>query len=543
MEGFNLIDEPWIPCIDMNGRTVEYGIRDTLLQAHLLREIFDDSPLVTVSIHRLLLAILFRAFEGPKDFESWKKLWEGKSFKRSNLTDYIEKWESRFDLFSQTHPFYQMKGLETRKAVTVTRLATECSSGNNTTLFDHSTDMDRVFWAPPQTAKWLIACQSFALGFGKSRNATIKGKEEKIPYSADGIALRGMCVWLQGENLFDTLMINLIPNDNESLPPWELEDPHVYRDKLDGKKRKTYSSFGLVDRLTWQSRLILLLPEHGTVSNMYFTQGRSADKSPGDPMKVYRASINEGISPLSFSSTKATWREAHSIMMIPLPNSNEHRPECFNLVARIRLSGILEQQKHYLINVAGLASAPGKAGKFLLWRQERMPIPASILINGEQIERIGNLLRNSELTAGELRKRVYRIAKLYIAPDSEVPGSKQPDSNEVIKISDAINPCHAYWSRLEEHFFPLLREIAGDWDKEKNEWKPDGEQLATIAWRKALKKEAQRALEESIRALGTTGRAIQAVARVRTNFYDWNPESSFNHDTNIEGKEVEGNES
>ena len=63
---FNLIDEPWIPCI-LDGTRVELGLRDVLAQAQQLREIRGDSPLETASLHRLLLAVLHRIF-GPK---SW----------------------------------------------------------------------------------------------------------------------------------------------------------------------------------------------------------------------------------------------------------------------------------------------------------------------------------------------------------------------------------------------------------------------------------------------------------------------------------------
>ena len=33
MAEFNLLEEPWIPCIDLQGARVEYGIRDTMLKA------------------------------------------------------------------------------------------------------------------------------------------------------------------------------------------------------------------------------------------------------------------------------------------------------------------------------------------------------------------------------------------------------------------------------------------------------------------------------------------------------------------------------
>ena len=304
MAKFNLIDEEWIPCITCDGRGAEFGIRDTLLKAHELREIYDDSPLVTVAIHRLLLAILYRSHGGPTSFQDWRKLYDLGKFDSGIVTDYLKKeqWKDRFDLLANEHPFYQMGGLKTNKAVSVNRLATECASGNNATLFDHCSDDEDPTWSLARTARQLLACQSFALGFGKSGNAMIDDKDEALPYSADAIALRGMTVWMQGPTLFDTLMINLMPSEDESIPPWELEDPHEHRDKVYGKNKRIVPSFGIVDRFTWQSRLVRLIPNDISVSRMFFTQGRSADKSPGDSMKVYRTSKEEGISALPLRS-------------------------------------------------------------------------------------------------------------------------------------------------------------------------------------------------------------------------------------------------
>ena len=69
---FNLIDEPWIPCLRPDGTTIALGLRETLLQAHELREIRGDTPLETAALHRLLLAILHRVFgpSGPDGVET-----------------------------------------------------------------------------------------------------------------------------------------------------------------------------------------------------------------------------------------------------------------------------------------------------------------------------------------------------------------------------------------------------------------------------------------------------------------------------------------
>ncbi|HOG90019.1 MAG TPA: type I-E CRISPR-associated protein Cse1/CasA, partial [Smithella sp.] len=510
MAEFNLIDEEWIPCITLDGRSKEFGIQDTLLKAHELREICDDSPLVTVAIHRLLLAILYRAYSGPSDFSGWKGLYAKGKFNPNIVTVYLEEWKgkNRFYLLDDKYPFYQMSGLETNNAVSVNRLATECASGNNATLFDHSSDDAIASLSFAKVARQLLACQSFALGFGKSGNAKIYGKDETLPYSADAIALRGMTVWIQGPTLFETLMTNLTPSEDESLPPWELSDPHKHRDILSGKDRKAVGSLGTVDRFTWQSRLVRLIPNDMHVSKMYFTQGRSADKSAGDPMKAYRFSKEEGISAVPLSSNKAAWRDAHAILTIPPPDSNERRPECFNLLARASASGVISSDKPFFAQVVGLASAPNKAGKFLLWRHERLPAPPAFLgdENLSKRERLGRLLEYAEQAAIALNNRVRRIAKLYLSPDSESPDGQQPDKDEVTKVINAIDPRPAYWARLEKHFFDLLENLPGDWDGTASDWKPDNQQIATWTWRDAIKQEAKRALEESVRTLGTTAR-------------------------------------
>jgi len=519
---FNLIDEEWIPCITLNGSSKEFGIRDTLLNAHELREICDDSPLVTVAIHRLLLAVLYRAFQGPTSMGQWKALYASGEFDPKIVTVYLEQWKRRFYLLDDEHPFYQMSGLETNNSVSVNRLATECSSGNNATLFDHCSDEEKVFWSFAKVARQLLACQSFALGFGKSGNAKINGKDETLPYSADAIALRGMTVWIQGPTLFDTFMTNLIHSGDESIPPWELSDPQKNRDKLSGKDRKAVASLGTVDRFTWQSRLVRLIPNYMFVPRVFFTQGRSADKSAGDPMKAYRISKEEGISVVSLSSNKAAWRDAHAILTIPPPDSKERRPECFNVLAWASANGVINDDKHFFAQVVGLASAPKKAGKFLLWRHERLPAPPAFLGNKNlsKRERLGGLLESAEQAAIVLNNRVRRIAKLYLSPHSESPDGQQPEKDEVTKVVNAIDPRPAYWARLEKHFFDLLENLPSDWDGIAGDWKPDDQLTATRTWRDAIKQEAERALEESIRCLGATARSVSAVARVRTDFND-----------------------
>lgn len=492
------------------------GIRECLVRARELREICDDSPLVTVAIHRLLLAILYRAYGGPRDFTDWKRIFAEERLRTDVVEPYLNAWRCRFDILSNEYPFCQMADLETRKPVPICRLATECASGNNATLFDHSEDAVAVSWPHARVARQLLASQAFALGFGRSGNATIGGNEEVLPYSKDSIALRGMTIWLQGSDLFETLCVNLVPVEDDSVPSWELDDPNTHRDKLEGKERRVVSAFGVVDRMTWQSRLIRLVSNgRGVcgVSRVYYTQGRSADKSDGDPMKCYRTSKEEGIVALSLSANKAAWRDIHSVLMTPPARGREKRPEALNLVARARGAGVIDAAKPFGINVVGLATAPQKAGKFLLWRHDRMPVHASIIADDGLIERLGTLIVNAEEAADEMRSRTRRLCRLFLSRDCESPGGSQPDPKDVTRLADVIDSRPAFWARLETHFYVLLEAL------------PESRDVASDAWHAHIKREAERALKESVKVLGTSARAIQAIARIPTTFTnaDLNP--------------------
>jgi hypothetical protein len=164
-----------------------------------------------------------------------------------------------------------------------------------------------------------------------------------------------------------------------------------------------------------------------------------------------------------------------------------------------------------------------------------------LLADSNLIDRLGGLLESAERVALELNNRARRIAKLYLAPDAESSGSHQPDPEEVDRVRDAIDPRPAYWARMENHFSELLENLSTDWDNARNDWKPDDQQAATNAWREHVKHEAREALRESTRSLGTTARAIQAIARVGTDFSDHDLVAQSQESTKARRKSNGGN--
>jgi CRISPR system Cascade subunit CasA len=256
---FNLIEKAWIPCLLPGGEIPrELGIRDVLVRAAEIREIVDASPLVTASLHRLLLAILHRNF-GPADAGCWADLWRRGRFDEAPVDAYLTEWASRFDLFDDRRPFYQVASLDFQYAVPIARLAHELTRDTSNALFNH-TASDADGMPPAKAARYLVAHQAFALGGLVSLE---RGQNPALYKSADAAPLtKGAVCLVKGRNLFETLMLNLhrynredaspFDFDGEDLPTWERSDETRAGDRWPR---------GYLDLLTWQSRRIRLRAE------------------------------------------------------------------------------------------------------------------------------------------------------------------------------------------------------------------------------------------------------------------------------------------
>ncbi|MEN6480245.1 MAG: type I-E CRISPR-associated protein Cse1/CasA, partial [Anaerolineales bacterium] len=259
---FDLLREPWIPCIPKGGNssTIYLGIRDTLVRAHELHALHAQSPLTTVALMRLLLAITHRVF-GPRDIPSWTALWQTGHWDAAQLDDYFG-WRGcagRFDLFDDKRPFYQVTQFRANRLPDprpVSELVHEEASGNNVTLFDHHFDDQQRWIAPGEAARRLITAQAYTLGFGISHVY-----QDRQCQFADGPCARGALFLIEGDSLFETLLLNMrqyplpnsrLPDRSDDAPAWEMEDPLA-----DGRELP----LGYLDYLTWQTWQIQLIAD------------------------------------------------------------------------------------------------------------------------------------------------------------------------------------------------------------------------------------------------------------------------------------------
>lgn len=250
MARFNLIDEPWIRVVtDLNGETEEVSLRELFQNAHLYVGLAGDMKTQDFALLRLLLAILHTVFsrldtqgeahewieldenlrqlsEVDEDdmedyadglYETWNDLWNIGQFPKV-VVDYLEAWYDRFYLFDEKYPFYQV----IRENISDGRLSKSkgsiisgkninrriSESNNKTALFAPKTSAkgNKEILNEAELARWLLMYQ----GYCGLPDKVIFGKDKYEAKNSKGWLFDIGGLYLEGETLFETLMLNLV---------------------------------------------------------------------------------------------------------------------------------------------------------------------------------------------------------------------------------------------------------------------------------------------------------------------------------------------
>jgi len=488
---YDLLDAPWIPCTDVEGHAVNLGLRDALVNAHVLREIDGESPLVTAAIHRLLLAVLHRV-HGPEGWDDWYALWHTGRLDPVPLDSYLGQWHERFDLLHPDRPFYQVADMDPRfKPKSVASLVFDAASGNNATLFDHHTDAEGLTLTLAQAARALLAAQAFGLA-----GLCLPG----ITFT-DGPCARGIIFLVQGDTLFETLLLNLIRHDEgnpmpcrgEDRPAWEMDDPFSPDRRI---------PYGYLDYLTWQNRRVHFLPEpieNGTVVRVVtLGPGLRLDTDVSDPQKHYRKDKKRGLLPLRFSEGRALWR--NSAALFSLTTAEFQPPRALGWLAELMDEEYLEGDRKPRMFALGMANSQAKVEFF---RAERWPLPLEYLAKSDLVETLKQALEMAERASNQLWGAARTLATLFICPEADLEGGHQPDRKDLDKVMGQWDMRRRYWASLEAPFRLTLEALTHDREE------------ALAAWQTTLRRAAWRAFEGTASNLDGQPRTLKAAVRGR----------------------------
>ena len=227
----NLTHDPWMPVIAADGRQRLVSLQEAFASAHEIRDL-SVKPHEKIALLRLLICITQVALDGPKNSDAWQSSREGI---QTAVKNYLEKWQSAFEMFGEGPRFLQVPGLKAAKEEgegnPATKLDLTLASGNNASLFDNAAGNPRAVDAG-RLALTLLAFQCFSpggrIGVAKWNGADTagKGSSNHAPCTPSSM----LHTFLHGPSLLDTIHLNLLNKEEASdlgtkgwgRPVWEL---------------------------------------------------------------------------------------------------------------------------------------------------------------------------------------------------------------------------------------------------------------------------------------------------------------------------------
>lgn len=515
MSGFSLWTAPWIPVQNLEGKGTKVSLYQALSDAHTLRGIQDPSPLVTVALHRLLLALVYRTHSLSR-MANWEALWKAGRFDAVLLAAYGEGRLAQFDLLHPTRPFYQVPFLPDEKVHPVAALLLEASSGNNPALFDHGRVEGADALPLDRAACYLLAHQLFAIGGGVSK-----------PFNRmDGPLTKGLVVEVVGGTLFETLTLNAMPMEhwNQLAPPTAEDRPFWEEVNPPEPIKEGTVVRGPLHYLTWQSRRIHLTVDAGSgvVTGCQIAQRYCLPKdgSRVDPGKAYYQDEKKEVGwlPRRLQKDRAAWRLTH-VLLQPV-ESKKTQLQVVTWLAALRQRqariGSLELPKSVSLTVSGLTTDPKLAAKVELWRREEIGLPLAILDEPRLVREVTHLMtaagrveallrRTAEALVWSLAERTHQKAALGYLWTGKTGQTRMPPT--VAPVARSLGATLRYWGAMEAPFRKalwLLPEVASDTVAEE--------------WSEALKRNARAAMDGALTTLQGGGAPWGPLSLVKDAF-------------------------
>lgn len=498
MSRFNLIDEKWIPVRFPDGTRDELGIRDTLLRAKEIATIEDSSPLVVAALHRFLLAVLYRALEGPTDIDQAKALFK-EGLPSEKITAYLEKWRDRFWLFDEKYPFGQIPTFEPKAWRAWTALAAEHNADTAKVLFDHVDATASGSIKPAAAVRWLLATQTFAVSTGKS----------EISHTGTAPSAGSVMAIPIGLNLLDTLLFCLVPQNREvmqaDIPLWEKEPEslaylktatRVLDKKSEKEKNRTVErgATGIVDLFTWRTRSIFFKESpSGLIFQLGFASGvgykESVDCDPMLGYEIREITDKETKSKLKKKYSvqfeeKGFWRDFDSL----LPDDTRLAPRVIEHA--VLLTKMDRKRMPRGVMILGQRYFPPRPN-IAFWRNEHFALPGAI--SGDryirhdvrdiliEAEKAGNALWNGE---GGIKACLSSSIGVY-AKALLSRGERDVLLSDIKCFAQSVNAVPWFWLTLESRFHEILREYTLDRDSEdiRCQWLKTVRDTLWAAWK------------------------------------------------------------
>lgn len=367
---YNLLDEPWILASDLDGKEQKLSLKEVFHKAHVLKGINGETETQNAAILRLCLAVLhtiIRRYDVTGEFsvvtekydaiDRWGAWWNNKQFPSDVVAEYLEKWRDRFFLFSDEYPFYQDQAVgrelfedykKVNKKKTIGDVAGNyLSCGKLIGYLSESGNKKRLFRAENQTSISYEEAARWLINFMNVDDKSLKRPTPKVCGSLGEIG----CIFAEGKNLFETLMLNL---DLENLQgtdeyPWWESDESAGENQI---KALT----GLAQWYTLPVRRIFLDRQDGRVIGFKAKAGYCFDEMPlFEPMTAWRREKEKNgimtVRPRKHNAEVFLWRNLPAL----LTDSDENgKPGIISWISELKNENLLDEEQLLTFRSVGL---------------------------------------------------------------------------------------------------------------------------------------------------------------------------------------------
>jgi len=502
---YNLLEEKWIDCIDINGKDQSVSLADLILNAHRIRSLAAAFPIINNSLMFLAEALLISVYTKQSvhlsDPDEWVELFKANKFDEETFLEYLRTWKSRFNLFEEHLPFFQAPIIEekpgqfTKTAMKLMPHFSGGTGGNSVTLFDHHTQDEGIALTEKQVAQFLLSAHYYGAG----------GRLMGADYFSDSFISNGLSFFLQGDNLFETFLLNLLPypeiadinSGPNDCPIWERENPYTINDRTFVKedKKTLYIPFGLMDMLTWPGRKIfLILDDDGLIRNIKMRAGLKIQQDYF-PWFAYNRKGNF----IRARKGKLMWRDYDILLQFRkmiTPDINNRPPQFIDWLNEIIRNGDLTD-RYFSITGAGMAKESGKQ-KVHFYTEANFPLPTNLLEDSELIVSVSKNLETAELIRRKLYGATAALAQGILSFTSDQQDGRTPDKNDINNLIKHLNAESVYWADLEPCFFDFIIHITED------------RETSLIRWEESIQTAARDALAHAIRLAGESLAVLKA---------------------------------
>ncbi|BDM82863.1 type I-E CRISPR-associated protein Cse1/CasA [Acaryochloris marina] len=470
---FNLVYKSWIPVVSLRFQLEEISLLEIFESWNTIKEIQGDNPPTSLALYHFLLAILHRAYQGPKDIDHWEQIEQDDGKKASA---YLKSHTDCFDLQHPERPFMQDATIAQDAAAEIYQA--HVLHGNNTsTVFCHDHQWSGASISIPEAARLVLRLHWFDVGGRKTGSSISAGV---IP------TMDAANVLVQGKTLKETLLLNLmqynpqkeIPSviNGDDLPAWERE-PSAAVERIPN---------GYIDYLTYQWRRVRLFFEGDRAVNVAFHNGdripKGVEASQWECGVAYRQT-KQGLFKVRLNLSRSLWRDSAAFLQ---SSDLGKRPRIIGWIADLQEEELAEERLSF--QVLGLSVDNAKP---LGWSRENFSAPMLYLKEKRLWEALVIAIRTAEE-----HQNVFRSFK----------GSPYYALAEILKYGDAGALANAldgesrYWVTLDQAFPELLFALPDDCETMADGVTRYGNRQLPI-WTKTVQSAATNAFTESIASI------------------------------------------